>query len=132
MASAERPAAHESETIMPKVTYRGGPDGERVIEDRSGRNLLEIAEENDVKMGSACGGVCACSSCHCYVLDGEDSLDEASDAEEDRLDMAFDVRPNSRLGCQVALGDEDIVVELSQESIEVWFNEHPDQRPNTG
>jgi 2Fe-2S ferredoxin len=114
---------------MPKVTFRGGPDGERVVEDRSGRNLLEIAEENDVKMGSACGGVCACSSCHCYVLDGEDSLDEASDAEEDRLDMAFDVRPTSRLGCQVKLGEEDIVVELSQESIEVWFNEHPEHRP---
>ena len=115
---------------MPKVIYRGGPDGERVVEAESGRNLLDIAEHADVKMGSACGGVCACSSCHCYVLEGEDSLAEASEAEEDRLDMAFDVRPNSRLGCQVELGDRDIVVELSQESIEVWFNEHPEHRPD--
>lgn len=115
---------------MPKVIYRGGPDGERVIEDaKPGLNLLEIAEENDVKMGSACGGVCACSSCHCYVIEGEDSLDEASDAEEDRLDMAFDVRPGSRLGCQVKLGEHDLVVELSQETVEVWFNEHPEHRP---
>jgi ferredoxin, 2Fe-2S len=113
---------------MPKVIYRGGPDGERVIEAKSGHNLLEIAEENDVKMGSACGGVCACSSCHCYVLEGDDSLDEPSEAEEDRLDMAFDVRPSSRLGCQVKLGDKDLVVELSQESVEVWFNEHPEAR----
>ena len=110
---------------MPKVIYRGGPDRERTVEAKSGRSLLEIAEENDIKMGSACGGVCACSSCHCYVVEGGDSLDEASDAEEDRLDMAFEVRPQSRLGCQVKLGDEDLVVELSQESIEVWFNEHP-------
>ncbi|PRQ09974.1 2Fe-2S iron-sulfur cluster-binding protein [Enhygromyxa salina] len=117
---------------MPKVTYRGGPDQERTIEAESGVSLLEIAEHNDVKMGSACGGVCACSSCHCYVVEGEDSLDEASDAEEDRLDMAFEVRPNSRLGCQVKLGDEDLVVELSQESIEVWFNEHPEHRPKAG
>ncbi len=116
---------------MPKVTYRGGPDGERVVEAKSGLNLLEIAEENDVKMGSACGGVCACSSCHCYVTSGEDSLDEASDAEEDRLDMAFEVRPSSRLGCQVKLGDEDIVVELSQETVEVWYNEHPEHRPES-
>ena len=115
---------------MPKVIYRGGPDGERVIEDaKPGMNLLEIAEENDVKMGSACGGVCACSSCHCYVLEGEDSLEEASDAEEDRLDMAFDIRPQSRLGCQVKLGEQDLVVELSQETVEVWFNEHPEHRP---
>src|SRR5688572_19260139 len=108
---------------MPKVIYRGGPDGERTAEAKRGQNLLEIAEDHDIKMGSACGGVCACSSCHCYVLEGEDSLDEPSDSESDRLDMAFDVRPNSRLGCQVKVGDEDIVVELSQESVEVWFNE---------
>lgn len=113
---------------MPKVTYRGGPDGERTVEAKSGLSLLEIAEDHDIKMGSACGGVCACSSCHCYVIAGADSLDEATEKEEDRLDMGFDVRANSRLGCQVKLGDEDIVVELAQESIEVWFNEHPDQR----
>lgn len=113
---------------MPKIIFRGGPDGERVIEAKTGRTLLEIAEENDVKMGSACGGVCACSSCHCYILEGEDSVEEASEKEEDRLDMAFDVRPTSRLGCQVEVGDEDLVVELSQESVEVWFNEHPEAR----
>lgn len=114
---------------MPKVIYRGGPDGERTVEAKSGQTLLEIAEDHDIKMGSACGGVCACSSCHCYVLEGEDSLDEPSEAESDRLDMAFEVRPNSRLGCQVIVGDEDLVVELSQESVEVWFNEHPQHRP---
>jgi 2Fe-2S ferredoxin len=113
---------------MPKVIFRGGPDGERVVEAKKGRNLLEIAEENDVKMGSACGGVCACSSCHCYIVEGEDSLEEATEKEEDRLDMGFDVRANSRLGCQTKLGDEDLVVELSQESVEVWFNEHPEAR----
>lgn len=113
---------------MPKVIFRGGPDGEHVVEAKKGRNLLEIAEENDVKMGSACGGVCACSSCHCYIVEGEDSLEEATEKEEDRLDMGFDVRPNSRLGCQTKLGDEDLVVELSQESVEVWFNEHPEAR----
>ncbi|EDM74245.1 putative 2Fe-2S cluster assembly ferredoxin [Plesiocystis pacifica SIR-1] len=113
---------------MPKVIFRGGPDGERTVEAKTGQNLLEIAEEHDVKMGSACGGVCACSSCHCYILEGEDSLDEPSDAEEDRLDMAFDVKPSSRLGCQVKLGDEDLAVGLTQETVEVWFNEHPEHR----
>jgi 2Fe-2S ferredoxin len=114
---------------MPKVTFRGGPDGERTVEAKRGQTLLEIAEDQDVKMGSACGGVCACSSCHCYIVEGEDSLEEATESEDDRLDMGFDVRPNSRLGCQVEVGAEDLVVELSQESVEVWFNEHPEHRP---
>ena len=112
---------------MPKNTFIG-PDKTRTVDAKPGQTLLELAEEHDVKMGSACGGVCACSSCHCYVLSGGDDLDEASDMEEDRLDMAFDVRPTSRLGCQVDVRGGDLVVQLSEESIEVWFNEHPDQR----
>lgn len=117
---------------MPKVTFIGDPDGDRTVEAKPGQNLLEIAEEHHIKMGSACGGVCACSSCHCWIREGEDSLDEASDPEEDRLDMAFDVRPESRLGCQVKVGDEDLVVELTEESISTWFNEHPEHRPKAG
>ena len=117
---------------MPKITFLGGPDGERIVEAKRGQTLLEVAEEHDVKMGSACGGVCACSSCHCYIVEGGDDLDEPSDKEEDRLDMAFDVRPTSRLGCQVDVRGEDLVVQLSEESIEVWFNEHPEARKDRG
>lgn len=113
---------------MPKIRFIGGPDAPKEVDAKPGQSLLEIAEEHDIKMGSACGGVCACSSCHCWIRSGEDSLDEASDAEEDRLDMAFDVRPQSRLGCQVKVGSEDLEVELTQESVTTWFNEHPDER----
>lgn len=113
---------------MPKIKFVGGPDGEVVVEAKAGQNLLEIAEAEHVRMGSACGGVCACSSCHCWIVEGEDSLEEASEAEEDRLDMAFDVRPNSRLGCQTIVGDTDLVVELTEESLQTWFNEHPEHR----
>ena len=48
-----------------------------------------------------------------------------SDSESDRLDMGFDVRPYSRLGCQVEVADADLTVELTQESIQTWRNEHP-------
>ena len=113
---------------MPKITFLGGPDKKIVVDAEPGQNLLEIAEEKHARMGSACGGVCACSSCHCWIVEGADSLDEASEAEEDRLDMAFDVRPNSRLGCQTIVGETDLVVELTQESLETWFNEHPEHR----
>jgi 2Fe-2S ferredoxin len=114
---------------MAKIIFLGGPDGRVEVEAKSGDTLLDIAEHHGIKMGSACGGVCACSSCHCWIRSGAQSLEEASAAEEDRLDQAFDVRNESRLGCQVRVGDADLTVELTQESIQTWYNEHPDQRP---
>ncbi len=115
---------------MAKVTFIE-PEG-RVVEvvGEPGQTLLELAEEHGVKMGSACGGVCACSSCHCWIRSGLDTLEDMEDAEADRLDMAFDVRPYSRLGCQIHVGDEDLVVEITRESLQTWYNEHPEHRPD--
>lgn len=115
---------------MAKITFID-PEGARTeVEAEPGKTLLEIAEESGARLGSACGGVCACSSCHCYIRQGLDSLEEMSDPEEDRLDMGFDVRPYSRLGCQVKVPEdpEDLVVEISEESIATWYNEHPEHR----
>ena len=82
---------------MATITFIDPEGARQQVEAEPGKTLLEMAEEHEVKLGYACGGVCACSSCHCYIKAGEDSLEEASDAEEDRLDMGFDVRPSSRL-----------------------------------
>lgn len=115
---------------MAKITFID-PEGSRTeVEAEPGKTLLEIAEEHGAKLGSACGGVCACSSCHCYIRQGLDTLEEMEENEEDRLDMGFDVRPYSRLGCQVKVPEdpEDLVVEISEESIETWYNEHPEHR----
>lgn len=114
---------------MPKVTFID-PEGTKTEVDvePGKKNLLEIAEEHGAKVGSACGGVCACSSCHVYVREGLDSLEEMEEKEEDRLDMGFDVRPYSRLGCQCVVQDQDLAVEITEESIQVWYNEHPDRR----
>lgn len=114
---------------MPKITFVD-PEGTvtEVQVDPRADNLLEIAEEHGAKLGSACGGVCACSSCHVYITEGLNSLEEKEEEEEDRLDMGFDVRPNSRLGCQCVVQDADLRVEISEESIETWYNEHPDRR----
>lgn len=115
---------------MATITFVDPEGTRREVAAQPGKTLLEIAEEHDIKLGSACGGVCACSSCHCYVREGLDSLEEMEDSEEDRLDMGFDVRPYSRLGCQVKVPEdaEDMLVEISQESIETWYNEHPEHR----
>jgi ferredoxin, 2Fe-2S len=76
-------------------------------------SILDVAMNNDVFLDHACGGVCACSTCHVIVHEGLDSCNEATDAELDQLDEAPGVTPKSRLGCQcVPDGTKDIVVEI--------------------
>jgi len=110
------------------ITFKDPEGTETVVAADPAKTLLEIAEDNGVKLGSACGGVCACSSCHVYIRAGGDSLPEMTEEEEDRLDMGFEVKPSSRLGCQVKPADEDLRVDISHESIETWYNENPDRR----
>lgn len=101
---------------------------EKRVEANSGTTLLDVARENHVPIGSNCGGVCGCSTCHVYIVEGGNSLDEMEDKEIDRLDLAFDVRLNSRLACQVEVGEEPLVVELSAESLKAFLDEHPTER----
>jgi 2Fe-2S ferredoxin len=60
-----------------------------------------------------------------WIRRGLDSLSEQSDEEMDRLDMGFDVRPYSRLGCQAAVGSEDLQVEITEESLTAFMDENP-------
>jgi 2Fe-2S ferredoxin len=69
------------------------------------RSILEIALKNDIELHHNCGGVCACSTCHVYVNQGDEFLEELSDKEEDFIDRAVSPRINSRLGCQCVLQD---------------------------
>ncbi|MEL6922535.1 MAG: 2Fe-2S iron-sulfur cluster-binding protein [Bacteroidota bacterium] len=77
-----------------------------------GYSILEVAEDNDVHLNHNCGGVCACSTCHVYILNGEDELEEISDKEEDFIDRAINPRLESRLGCQSVILSEDAVIEV--------------------
>ncbi|KAF2860018.1 electron transfer protein [Piedraia hortae CBS 480.64] len=81
-----------------------------------GDNLLDIAQANDLEMEGACGGSCACSTCHVIVQDEEmyDKMPEPSDEEDDMLDLAFGLTSTSRLGCQVPMSKEldGLVVKL--------------------
>src|SRR6187401_2311830 len=109
---------------MPKVRFI---DQNLEVEVPLGTSLLDAARLIDAPEGSACGGVCACSTCHVYVEEGAGLLSEAEEDEEDILDKAFDVRMNSRLGCQAKLLEEGTVaVKISQESLVAVYNEHPD------
>jgi 2Fe-2S ferredoxin len=94
-----------------------------------GSSLLEAASKAHFPEGSACGGVCACSTCHVYVTQGADLLSDQDDDEADILDKAFDVRASSRLGCQSKILHDGVVeVEITRESLEAYENEHPAER----
>lgn len=110
------------------ATVRYPKDGIE-IEVPVGTTILEASVKAGVPHGSACGGVCACSTCHVYVLKGRELVSEQEDDEADILDKAFDVRSSSRLGCQTRIEKDGVIeVELSNESIDTWWNEHPKER----
>ena len=120
-------------TLLFKTPLAGIADIE--VEVEPGTSILEAAEEVGALVGSSCGGQCACSTCHVYIVEGEGSLTDMEDAEDDRLDMAFDIRSESRLGCQARVvkdSADDIVVEISDESVKAWYDEHPDERKRAG
>jgi|SRR6185312_12539177 len=99
------------------------------VEVPVGTSLLEAATRAHFPEGSACGGVCACSTCHVHVLQGGNLLSDQEDEEADILDKAFDVRATSRLGCQSRIVKDGVVeVEITRESLEAYENEHPAER----
>jgi ferredoxin, 2Fe-2S len=76
-------------------------------------SLLDVAENFDVFLDHACGGNCACTTCHVLVKEGADKLNEMEDDEADRLDMAAGLELNSRLGCQAVIEKPGkVVVEI--------------------
>ena len=104
---------------VPKVTFL--PEG-RTVEFESGQlpygehgkpeSILDVAEHFGIQLEHACGGSCACTTCHIIVKDGTDShLTEMDDDEADRLEMAPGLTLHSRLGCQ-AVVTGDVVVEI--------------------
>jgi len=96
------------------------------VEVPIGSSLLKAAQQGHAPEGSACGGVCACSTCHVYVESGAELLSEASEDEEDILDKAFDVKMNSRLGCQARIERDGLItLRISKESLDAYYNEHP-------
>lgn len=81
-----------------------------------GESVLDVCLENGIELQHNCGGVCGCSTCHVYVTNGEDNIQEISDKEEDFIDRAVNPRINSRLGCQCVVIDGDIEVTIPDQS----------------
>jgi 2Fe-2S ferredoxin len=86
--------------------------GGQVAEVPAGTSLLDAADAAGVELPHNCGGVCACVTCHVWVEAGLATLSEATEYEEDRLDLALGLGPTSRLGCQARVGDADVTVRI--------------------
>jgi 2Fe-2S ferredoxin len=106
---------------MYTVTYKFEQKGMKPVtldHVEAGESLLELALKNDIELHHNCGGVCACSTCHLYLDEGEEYVEELSDKEEDFIDRAVSPRLNSRLGCQCVLldGGGSVVVTLPDQT----------------
>jgi 2Fe-2S ferredoxin len=113
-AKIERPKGKYKITFLPdNITIEVDPAKERYGHNGLELSVLDISEAAGVDIDHSCGGVCACSTCHVIVRQGSETCNEKSDDEEDQLDNARGVEPESRLACQcVPNGTKDIVVEI--------------------
>jgi 2Fe-2S ferredoxin len=92
------------------------PEG-AVIEAEQGQSVCEALLRNDIDIEHACEMSCACTTCHVIVREGFDSLEEADELEEDYLDKAWGLEPESRLSCQAQVGETNLVVEIPRYTI---------------
>ncbi len=99
------------------------PDG-AVLEAKSGQTLAEVLLDNDVKIEHACELSCACTTCHVIVRQGFNSLNFASEEEEDMLDKAWGLESESRLSCQVVIENEELEIELPRYTINMVSEDH--------
>lgn len=93
---------------MPKITFIDAQGESRSVEAESGSTVMEAAIREGIPgIEAECGGACACATCHVYVDEAwTDAVGQPAPMEEDMLDFAFDVRPTSRLSCQIRVKDE--------------------------
>jgi 2Fe-2S ferredoxin len=99
------------------------PDG-AVIEAQSGETIMDAALRNDVHIEHACEMSCACTTCHVIVREGFNSLEPSDELEDDLLDKAWGLEPNSRLSCQALVGETPLVVEIPRYSINMAKEGH--------
>ena len=89
-----------------------------------GQSVCDALLANGVHIEHACEKSCACTTCHVHVRKGYDSLEEALELEEDYLDKAWGLDPESRLSCQAVVADDDLVIEIPRYTINMVSENH--------
>ena len=101
-------------TVLPHPEYcPAGTD----FDEPSGTTLCDALLDHGIDIEHACGKVGACTTCHIFVSQGFASLNAMEDQEEDMLDRAWGLRPDSRLSCQARVGQADLVVDVPRYSV---------------
>jgi 2Fe-2S ferredoxin len=88
-----------------------------LFEVAPGVSICDALLQNGIEIEHACEKSCACTTCHVIVREGIDSLEPAEEIEDDLLDKAWGLEPNSRLSCQALVDDQDLVVEIPKYTI---------------
>lgn len=99
------------------------PDGV-VLQADSGVSICEVLLDNDIAIEHACELSCACTTCHVIVRQGFNSLEPSDELEDDMLDKAWGLEPNSRLSCQAMVADADLVIEIPKYTINMAKEGH--------
>lgn len=99
------------------------PEG-AVVEAEAGVSICDVALKNGIEIEHACEKSCACTTCHVYIREGAESLNESDEDEDDLLDKAWGLDPDSRLSCQAIVANEDLVVEIPKYTINMVSENH--------
>ncbi len=99
------------------------PEG-ATIDAQPDESILDAALRNKISIEHACEKSCACTTCHVIIREGFDSLADAEENEEDYLDKAWGLEPESRLSCQALVGSSDLVIEIPKYTINMVSEEH--------
>lgn len=112
---------------MPTITIKPHPEicpEGSVFDVDSGISVCDAMLKNGVEIEHACEKSCACTTCHVHVREGGNTLEEADELEEDYLDKAWGLDPDSRLSCQAVVGDADLVIEIPRYTINMVSENH--------
>ena len=112
---------------MPKLIFLPHeeicPEG-AMIEVEAGVTVCDAALKNGIEIEHACEKSCACTTCHVYVREGGESLNESTEEEDDLLDKAWGLEPDSRLSCQTVVAEADLVIEIPKYTINMVSEHH--------
>ena len=112
---------------MPQIVFLPNaehcPEG-AVIEANAGETIIDAALRNGIDIEHACEMSCACTTCHVIVREGFQSLEPSDELEDDMLDKAWGLEPESRLACQALVADQDLVVEIPRYTLNQVSERH--------
>ena len=112
---------------MPKIHFLPNeelcPEG-KIVDAKTGDTILDVAMDHGIDIDHACEMSCACTTCHVVIKQGFNSLEASDEDEDDMLDKAWGLTPQSRLSCQAKVGEQDLIVDIPKYTINLASERH--------